>query len=204
MVRAAAEEFDRFGYDGTSLSRISAVAGGLSIGAVTFHFPTKGSLADAVRDEGRAVTLAALDRLAAGRRSALRTVVDLTLELVRLMERESSVRAAIRLGRERPDTGAWSDAWLPAVRELLEQAHEDGQLRTDARPADVTTLVEHLTSGAEAYLRARLGSGLDYESAVGQLKRVWHVALAGVSAEGHPGLRQPAAAAEEEQEPVLR
>ncbi|WP_208648031.1 TetR/AcrR family transcriptional regulator [Streptomyces tirandamycinicus] len=183
LVDAAAEEFDRYGYDGTSLSRISAVAG-MSIGAVTFHFPSKVDLADAVQQEGRSVTLGALDLLTAEPAPPLRMVVDLTLELARLMEQEPSVRSAIRLSRERPGTDAWSTAWLPTVRRLLDRAYECGQLRTDALPADVTTLVEHLTNGAEAYLRSRTGSDPAFESAVAQLKRVWHLALVGVSAEG--------------------
>lgn len=202
LIKAAAEEFDRHGYDATSLSRISAVAG-LSIGAVTFHFPSKARLADAVQQEGRSVTLAALSRLSTVPTSPLRLVIDLTLELARLMEKEPSVRSAIRLARERPDSGAWSDTWLPMVRDLLDRAYEVGQLRTDALPADVTMLVEYLTSGAEAYLRRRMGSDPAFESAVAQLKRVWYLALVGVSADetvlpgrprptDEPGREQPA------------
>ncbi|MFE1272519.1 TetR family transcriptional regulator [Streptomyces sp. NPDC058757] len=183
LMKAAAAEFDRYGYDGTSLSAISKAAG-MSIGAVTFHFPTKVHLADAVQEEGRSVTVAALERLAAEPMTPLRMVIDLTLELTRLMEQEPAVRSAIRLSRERPTAESWSDAWLPTVRTLLDRAYENGQLRTDALPADVTTLVEHLTSGAEAYLRSRMGSDPVFESAVAQLKRVWRLALAGVSAEG--------------------
>ncbi|MFD7703154.1 TetR family transcriptional regulator [Streptomyces caelestis] len=182
MIKAAAEEFDRHGYDATSVARISAVAG-LSIGAVAFHFPSKAQLADAVQQEGRSVTLAALSRLATDSTPPLRLVIDLTLELARLMEEEPSVRSAIRLARERPDAESWSDAWLPMVRGLLDRAYEDGQLRTDTLPADVTMLVEHLTSGAEAYLRRRMGSHPAFESAVAQLKRVWYLALVGVSAD---------------------
>ncbi|WP_308296265.1 hypothetical protein [Streptomyces sp. ISL-96] len=47
------------------------------------------------------------------------------------------------------------------------------------------TLVEHLTSGAEAYLRSRIGSETDFENAVAQLSRAWRLALAGVSADSH-------------------
>ncbi|GHD82083.1 transcriptional regulator [Streptomyces sp. CB03578] len=186
LIRAAASEFDTAGYDGTSLSRISGAAG-MSIGAVTFHFPSKTELADAVQEEGRAVTEAALSSRSAENLPALRMVVDLTLELARLMDEEPAVRAAIRLSRERPGTGSWSDVWLPAVRELLDRAYESGQLRENALPADVTTLVEYLTSGAEAYMRSRIGTEAEFESAVAQLKRVWHLALAGVSADGSPG-----------------
>ncbi|MGR6975180.1 TetR family transcriptional regulator [Streptomyces cynarae] len=182
LIKAAAVEFDRHGYDATSLSRVCAVAG-VSMGAVTFHFSAKADLADAVQQQGRSVTLAALQRLTAEPVSPLRLVIDLTLELARLMEQEPSVRAAIRLARERPHTTAWSDAWLPIVRGLLDRAYESGQLNTDALPADVTLLVEHLTSGAEAYLRGRMGSDPAFESAVAQLKRIWHLALVGVSSD---------------------
>ncbi|MFJ9813387.1 TetR family transcriptional regulator [Streptomyces sp. NPDC101158] len=202
LVKAAAEEFDRFGYDGTSLAAISKVAG-VSIGAVTFHFPTKVHLADAVQQEGRTVTLVALERLAAEAMTPLRMVIDLTLELTRLMEQEPTVRSAIRLSRERPGTEAWSDAWLPMVRGLLERAYENGQLHTDALPADVTLLVEHLTSGAEAYLRTRMGSDPAFESAVAQLKRVWRLALVGVSAEA-PTLPRQADAPDQDQEEAGR
>lgn len=187
LVRAAAAEFDRDGYEGTSLARISKVAN-ISIGAVTFHFSSKSELADAVFEEGRAMTIAALEQMAAEPAPALRAVVDLSLELTRLMEEETAVRSAIRLSRERPGSPSWSDLWLPTVRQLLDRAYENGQLRDDALPADVTALVEHLLSGAEAYLRHRMGTEVAYESAVGQLKRLWHLALVGVSADGSTGV----------------
>ncbi|MET8885043.1 TetR/AcrR family transcriptional regulator [Streptomyces rubiginosohelvolus] len=190
MIEAAADEFDHHGYNGTSLARISKVAG-LSIGAVTFHFPSKQSLADAVQEEGRTVTVAALSGLTAEPLPPLRLVIELTLELARLMEHEPSVRSAIRLGRERPGTDAWSGAWQPIVRNLLDGAYETGQLHTDALPADVAILVEHLTSGAEAYLRSRMGSDPVFESAVAQLRRVWRLALTGVLPEGPATLGAP-------------
>lgn len=180
LVRAAASEFDRAGYDGTSLARVSKSVG-VSIGAVTFHFPTKNELADAVQQVGRSVTWATVQGVLAESGTALGVVVDLTLALARLMEQEPSVRAAIRLSRERPDALPWSAIWLPTVRKLLDEAHETGQLHAATLPADVTKLVEYLTSGAEAHLRSRAGSDVAFESAVAQLKRLWHVAITGVA-----------------------
>jgi AcrR family transcriptional regulator len=202
LVRAAAEEFARYGYDGTSLSAISKAAG-LSVGAVTFHFPSKVQLADAVQHEGRAVTVAALERLSAEPRAPLRLVIELTLELARLLEQEVCVRSAIRLTHERPGTESWSESWLPRVRGLLEQAYENGQLHTDTLPADVTTLVEYLTSGAEAYLRACMGSDPAFENAVTQLKRVWHLAFVGVSTELPGPARQAQAVPPVHQTPLV-
>ncbi|MFI6689126.1 TetR family transcriptional regulator [Streptomyces sp. NPDC050485] len=186
VVRSAAAHFDREGYEGTSLVKVCRTAG-TSLGAVTFHFPTKGELADAVMDEGRALTQAALLRVSARPGPALRKVVELSLELTRLLEEETAVRCAVRLARERPGTGGWSDIWLPVVKQLLDQAHSNGQLRGGARPAEVTMLVEYLTAGAEAFLRGRPGTGVAAGSGVAQLESVWRLALAGVGVTDEPG-----------------
>ncbi|MFF1793793.1 TetR family transcriptional regulator [Kitasatospora sp. NPDC058263] len=69
LLRAAAGEFDQHGYAGTSLSRVSRAAG-VTMGALTFHFPTKASLADAVRADAVELTRAALGGPAEGGRTA--------------------------------------------------------------------------------------------------------------------------------------
>jgi hypothetical protein len=118
-------------------------------------------------------------------------VVGLTLQLARLMEEEASVRAAIRLSRERPGSASWSQAWLPTVRKLLDEAHAAGQLRESAPAADVMTLVEHLTDGAEVYLRGSAEDESEIGNTVARLRTVWKLTLTGVSAEP-PGLEIPA------------
>ncbi|MER6916666.1 TetR/AcrR family transcriptional regulator [Streptomyces sp. NPDC000594] len=179
LVREAAVLFDRDGYDGTSLARV-ATAAGISLGALTFHFSAKGELADAVVGEGNGLTRAALHRVTARPESALGAVVGLTLELARLLEEETSVRAALRLSRERAADAAWSELWLPEVRRLLERAHADGELRRGVGPGDVATLVEYLTAGTAEGSRGGRGDG----AAVDRLERLWRLALAGV---GSPG-----------------
>ncbi|MFE3525711.1 TetR family transcriptional regulator [Streptomyces sp. NPDC059161] len=186
LVQAAAAHFDREGYEGTSLSKVCGTAG-TSLGALTFHFPTKGALADAVMAEGRALTQTALLRVSALPGPALRKVVGLTLELTRLLEEETAVRCAVRLARERPGTGGWSDIWRPVVKQLLDQAHSNGQLRYGAGPAEVAMLVEYLTAGAEAFLRGRPDAGAAAGTTVAQLKSVWRLALAGVCVTAEAG-----------------
>ncbi|MFE4588965.1 TetR family transcriptional regulator [Streptomyces laurentii] len=186
LIRSAAVEFDRDGYAGTSLSRISKAAG-VSIGAVTFHFSSKAELAEGVREEGDAVARAALEKVTAERESALGAVVELTVELAWLMEHEVLVRASARLARELPDGASWSDIWLPTVRALLDEAYQAGQLRDGAPPEDVTALVEYLAGGAEAALRGRLGVRGGPDGSAAQLNRVWRLALRGVSAAGGVG-----------------
>ena len=46
LVRAARELFSRHGYDGTSVRAITALAGA-NLGAITYHFGSKGALYDA-------------------------------------------------------------------------------------------------------------------------------------------------------------
>lgn len=51
IVAAAAEEFAETGYPSATLHRIARGAG-VTMGALTFHFPTKAALAQAVRQAG--------------------------------------------------------------------------------------------------------------------------------------------------------
>ncbi|MFI8930502.1 TetR family transcriptional regulator [Streptomyces sp. NPDC053474] len=182
LVQAAAVAFDHAGFHGTSLGRISKAAG-ISMGALTFHFPTKDELADTVQLRGLTTTRDAVQRLLSGREAALETVVDVTLELAALLQEEPAVRAAARLSREREGVQAaalWPRAWLPVIEELLE-AMPAGQLRAGCDTRTVLALVQHLVAGVESYLRSCGPSGCDtYKSAPEQLARIWELALYGI------------------------
>ncbi|MFF2659443.1 TetR family transcriptional regulator [Kitasatospora sp. NPDC058032] len=119
LLHAAATEFDRHGYAGTSLARVSQTAG-VTMGALTFHFPSKAALADAVRTEAAALTRAAVARASGpdGRRDT--GVVELLDTLTRLLDEEPSVRAAARLTWEQPESaGNWHAGWSPDLRDRL-------------------------------------------------------------------------------------
>ncbi|MGW7046868.1 TetR family transcriptional regulator [Streptomyces avermitilis] len=193
LVKAAAAEFDRNGYDGTSLARVSKAAG-ISMGALTFHFSSKGALADTVQEEGRALMRAALKQATSRPAPALQTVVTVSLALTGLVEEDIVARSAVRLVRERSEADFWTDIWLPTVRRLLEEASAHGQLRDDALAADVAALAEILTAGAEAHVRRLLDTGTRHGSATAQLERAWRLALAGVCAPAGAG-KVPAAMA---------
>ncbi|MCX4761529.1 TetR/AcrR family transcriptional regulator [Streptomyces sp. NBC_01275] len=181
LMQAAAEFFDRDGYGTTTLSRISKAAG-ISMGALTFHFPTKDDLADAVQVRGGTITRDALDRVAVDPDRPLRVLVGVTLELARLLEKEAIVRAAARLTRERRSTSAdWPATWLPTVERLLESA-TGHDLRQGIDPKAVQALVVHLLTGAEAQIRCATSGARDpSESAESQLSDIWHVVLRGVA-----------------------
>ncbi|MFD8739476.1 TetR family transcriptional regulator [Streptomyces sp. NPDC059618] len=189
LIAAAAEEFDRHGYAGTSLSRICRTAG-TTMGALTFHFPAKGDLADAVRAAGDAATLTALRPLSAVPRPGIQAVIDLTLELALLLERDVTVRAAGRLAQEQTAGPARRPAeWVCVLRALLERARAgtDGiRVPCDGEVRDMELLVAYLMAGAEASVR----SGAEGGSVSRELRALWaflacgrlHAALAENSA----------------------
>jgi AcrR family transcriptional regulator len=171
LVGAAAREFDRHGYAGSSLARISRSAG-ISMGALTFHFPCKEELAAEVRTQGHAATQAVVAQLAERREAPVQSVVSLTLALAGLLEQETVVRAAARLTREQPGDGPdWVSAWAPVIQE---------RLRLSRHRATLAALAGHLVTGVEADAR-RQAAGAD--PAVGrsavQLARIWELVLRG-------------------------
>ncbi|WP_086559787.1 TetR/AcrR family transcriptional regulator [Streptomyces africanus] len=183
LVQAAATEFDRKGYDGASLTRISRTAG-VSMGALTFHFASEQELAEAVCAEGEEITRAVVQRMVGAGEPALQAAVALTLALVVLLEDEARVRAAARLARERraeqPD--AWTELWEPVLRERLRSAslQEPGG---GVDPAAVATLCLLLVRGAETTVREHvLTCGTPAQDVIGQFSDVWRLVLKGVSA----------------------
>lgn len=183
LVSAAASEFDRSGYAGAALNRVCRAAG-ITMGALTFHFATKGELASAVQMQGQAITRAALADLPAGPAPAIHRAIDVTLELARLLEEEPAVRSAARLSRERPDEDlAWTLSWIAALQELFRQAYQEGQLHAAIRPEDLATLSRFLMLGAEDRARAectRSGSEPREPSAVEEVRQMWDIIQWGI------------------------
>jgi len=192
LIEAAAAEIDRNGYDRTSLVRICQLAQ-ISMGALTFHFPTKAELADEISALGGQATRAAVGRVSVSELPELQVVVELTLALARLLEGDSRVRSAARLARERPEvTEPWVGSWLPAVRDLLARADRGGQLRPGTDPSAVAALVVYVMAGVEAYIRAVAPDapegaarpwpqGQD-RAVAGQLDLIWELVLHGIEA----------------------
>ncbi|MFD9779292.1 TetR family transcriptional regulator [[Kitasatospora] papulosa] len=183
LLNAAAEEFDRHGYDGTSLNRVCRAAG-ITIGALTFHFSTKAELADAVQSQGQVITRAALDSMPARPAPALHRAIDLMLELARLLDAESIVRSAARLSRERPEQDlAWTASWLIVAQNLFEDAYMQGQLNLGVRPASLISLSTYLTIGVECRARAEHEdppAGDREPSTADELKQVWDMIQYGI------------------------
>ncbi|MGW3391542.1 TetR family transcriptional regulator [Streptomyces cinereoruber] len=195
LLEAAAEELSQHGFDGTSLQRVCRTAG-VTMGALTFHFSNKMSLADAVHAHGHALTrtmVTAVVTAGEGRDGdrggdgtegftgkdtpRLRQVVGVTDGLTRLLREEPTVRAAARLSRDRTlKDGHWNDSWLPRVHELLELAHEEGELRSGVNPHSVALLARLLISGLAASTDPD-GDGETFD----QLDAIWGLVLSGIT-----------------------
>ncbi|WP_327354732.1 TetR family transcriptional regulator [Streptomyces sp. NBC_01304] len=182
LIDSAAVEFARRGYVGTSLNKICTAAMA-TVGALTFHFPAKSTLAEAVCAQGAELTRKAVAEASGAADSPLRGVVDVTQALAGLLDTEPAVQAAARLTREQRDIRAdWYDAWFPTVRDLLDRAHQMGQLRGDGAPQAVMALVGCLVAGFEgAAMRVDyVPPGGGSWSPKGQLDAMWDVILPGV------------------------
>ncbi|WP_329563714.1 TetR family transcriptional regulator [Kitasatospora sp. NBC_01266] len=181
LVVAAAVEFDRHGFSGTSLSQVSKAAE-VTMGALSFHFPSKNDLAAEVCAQGTAATRAVLDRVAAAPRPGLLAAVDLTLALVRLLELDVRPRACARLSRDlAPELPSWNSLWCKDMRELLDRVRPE--LPSAAAPEGLEPLVRYLMAGAEASIReGRLCGGVADE-----LASVWELLGRGLDLGPLPG-----------------
>jgi AcrR family transcriptional regulator len=180
VTTAAAREFDRHGYAGTSLTRIASSAG-ISVGALTFHYANKRELADAVRRKAHADTVPAVGRAAARGADPVLAVVLLTLTLAELLEQEVAVRAAARLSREQPGPLDWATAWTPTLHECLpDDPRESAGDGPD--PAALASLATSLVTGVEAEIRRRIIQQEDSAERAGvRLARIWTIVLQGLS-----------------------
>ncbi|AIV33614.1 MULTISPECIES: ScbR family autoregulator-binding transcription factor [Streptomyces] len=96
IIGAAADLFDRHGYESTSLSEIVAHAG-VTKGALYFHFAAKEDLAHAIMEmQSRASRRLAKDLDGRGY-SSLETLMRLTFGMARLCDEGPVLRAGLRL-----------------------------------------------------------------------------------------------------------
>ncbi|WP_077800410.1 ScbR family autoregulator-binding transcription factor [Streptomyces sp. JHA26] len=128
LLRAAAEVFDEVGYAGASINKILDIAG-VTAGAVYFHFKSKEGLARAV------ILEQAADLQFPQERDGLQQLVDMTQYLALEMQRNTLLRAGVRLAVEQnePDLQDYTiyDWWTEHFRKQLVRARELGELLPD-------------------------------------------------------------------------
>ncbi|WP_344606500.1 helix-turn-helix domain-containing protein [Streptomyces glaucus] len=190
-MQTAAAEFARAGYAGTSLMRICAAAN-MTMGALTFHFPSKRELADAVSALGEEATRSAVAGVPGGGPPFLQAVIDVSHAVTTLLGDDATVRAASRLCRDGDaQRRNWYRAWLPAVHELATQAHLNGELRPGVAPWEVTMLVACLVTGAQPPIPWADGFTGEHPP---HPSRLWTFLAHGIAAAGTRRLLRPAGA----------
>lgn len=131
LLEAAARLFDERGYAKTSMSDIGELSGHTS-GAIYFHYTNKEQLARAVVEEHAAIWPALIGRHTDAEGPALQRLVCLSFAVARAFRDDIVVRAGARLWAERAATAAALPppqlSWIDAARELLTQAHREGEL----------------------------------------------------------------------------
>ncbi|MEV8591362.1 ScbR family autoregulator-binding transcription factor [Streptomyces sp. NPDC051180] len=151
LIKSAAAEFDRRGYESATLSAISSGAG-VSPGALHFHFENKAAVAVAVEGEA-AATLRRTARLEYRRPSdALQNLGDTVHALARLLREDVVVRAGFRLSCA--DDGRTElnlrQEWQGCVQQRLAEAADEGLLATGhGRLQDLARTVVAATVGLE-------------------------------------------------------
>ncbi|XVV08089.1 ScbR family autoregulator-binding transcription factor [Actinosynnema sp. CA-248983] len=180
ILRAAAEEFDRLGYDAAPLSAILDRSG-VTKGAFYFHFASKEALASAivrVQDD-------TWPRLAGEWRDRgldpLRTLVGLFDETVSLLSRDVVIRAGVRLAADRelgyPGLSSAHLRWEKVLGDMLIAARDAGQLRPGVDPEAAARMLTSAALGARL-ISSATSRCADYPE---RMREVWRFVLPGLA-----------------------
>ncbi|MEU1127643.1 TetR/AcrR family transcriptional regulator [Streptomyces sp. NPDC005899] len=180
LVLAAARHFDRHGYDGTTLSSV-CVEANVTLGALTFHFRCKATLASAVVQEG----VDELRRVSAAGSASTDALPGLSLlvqQVATTLQHDVLTRAAVRLVQEGHVASDWLDVFRDEVLRLLERASVTGDLVAGVQVDTAVRLVMYVVEGATAEARgaARPGGPTDLDFA-----EVWRAVLNGLAAQAY-------------------
>ncbi|GLZ31381.1 TetR family transcriptional regulator [Lentzea sp. NBRC 105346] len=151
ILRAAAEEFDRLGYERTSLKGVLGHSG-LTKGAFYFHFASKEALAAALVS-GQDDLWARMREDWDGRAlDPLRRLVGMFHEAAERMAADVTLRAGVRLAADRevgyPGLPSAHLEWEKIIEAYLVDARDAGNLRDGADPAALARTLCAATLGA--------------------------------------------------------
>lgn len=173
ILDAAAEVFDKRGFNGASLSDILAKAG-VTKGALYFHFSSKEELARAIIEEQWAWDLPPLDD---GR--SIQTLIDLTHAFAHHLQSDVRVRASNRLVSEANFSAPAPEVyqrWLAIVHEILVSAHARGDLKKEWDPEKVALWIGGAFLGIQTMSEVLTGR-VDIHDRVTEL---WEISLPGL------------------------
>lgn len=175
---AAAEEFDRVGYDATPLNAILRRAGATK-GAFYFHFASKEALAAALVRFQRRIWARLWRGWKQRELDPLLTVVGAVNAALRIVERDVVIRAgtalACRASSYDPGSSEVQE-WERQITELLRQSADVGSLRAGVDPNAAARAVQAAVVGV-----GRLGEQDGGPSPSERAREVWEVLLVGIA-----------------------
>jgi AcrR family transcriptional regulator len=136
ILEAAAAAFAKHGYDGLSLNELIRQSG-LTKGAFYFHFPSRDELALAAFRHKQQLLVAQIAEGVDEQAPPLERLEALLRERARLLERDPTLFAVVRLGIEltlRHGAGSEYASFSELPLELFERIVSDGQSRGEFRP----------------------------------------------------------------------
>jgi AcrR family transcriptional regulator len=133
IIRGAAEVFDRYGYAAATLSDVIG-HGGVTKGALYFHFKSKEEVARAVVEEQHRLSVGPTREWVAESGSGLEAAIRATQLLANQLTSNVIVRAGIRLTLEQGTFGALQIdpyvEWVAVVKQLMQRAIDEGDVRS--------------------------------------------------------------------------
>ncbi|OIK06196.1 ScbR family autoregulator-binding transcription factor [Streptomyces monashensis] len=179
IITAAADLFDRQGYDSTSLSDIVAHAK-VTKGALYFHFAAKDDLAQAIQELNAEAARRLVTEVESRGYSSLEALMRATFGIARLAVEDPVPRAALRLATAdiavRPPAGHLFTEWLEFATRKFHGAVREADLHSEL---DVGVVAHSLVS---FYVGTRV-AGRSLEP-VGRLPRrvaeMWHLMIRGL------------------------
>ncbi|MFE3114216.1 ScbR family autoregulator-binding transcription factor [Kitasatospora indigofera] len=182
IIEAAAQMFDRQGFGSTSLSDI-VTRGGITKGALYFHFVSKDELARAVIARQHQRSADAAERLLSRNLPGLETVLRAPFVLAEQVLTDPVARAGVRLtlegGTLRNPVGGPFEEWTGVLAEQLRQGVRELDVRPAVDPDACARFV--LSSFTGVHLAARALESPGHLPA--RLQEMWEVLI--------PGLAQP-------------
>ncbi|SDN71170.1 ScbR family autoregulator-binding transcription factor [Lentzea jiangxiensis] len=140
ILHAAAEEFDRLGYERTSLTAVLARAG-LTKGAFYFHFSSKEAVADALVERQGETWARMRESWRERGADPLSALCGMFAESADRMSADVVLRAGVRLNADReagcPGVPGTHVLWEKLVAGYLFEAAERGDLRAGVDPESV-------------------------------------------------------------------
>ncbi|KJK44153.1 hypothetical protein UK23_30440 [Lentzea aerocolonigenes] len=172
LLRAAAEVFDRDGFNGSSLSAVCARAD-VSKGALYCHFRSKEALGVAIIEEQSLLWHRLRDEQLAVEESPMQALIAMSFEFARRLDSDLTVRVSAKLLREAVffDVAAAAQVvgWIAVVRELLSLAQQRGEVKAEVNVRHAAEQIVAELLGLQFVAQA-LSGGTDLRL---RLQRVW-------------------------------